>query len=115
MRDPALMLTLLHEMADERNGRIAPYVRRNKTGSTPEEDSIVRHHLELLIDANHAERVSRAEVRITNDGYDFLNAIKQDKKYEKNFFEYFHAGATYVEAAIKVVDTASKAATILAG
>ena len=115
MRDPELLLTLLREMANEPDGRMFPYVRTGKHRSSQEEGSLVRYHLELLIDPNHAQRVSRAEVRITNDGYDLLNAIGQDNKNRIDFLNYFNAGATYVEAAMKVVNTASKAATILPG
>ena len=114
MRDPELLLKLLHKMNDDPGGRIK--VMRTGLLWTVSQMQVC-HHIDLLIDVGHAvqEPGSSIHVRITNDGYDFLNAIKQDEKYEKNFLKYFHAGASYVEAAMKVVDTASKAATILAG
>lgn len=91
-------------MANEGDGRLYPYVRTIRTQSTPTEAAKVRHHLELLIDANHAHRVSRSEVRITNAGYDFLAAVEKDEKFKKMFHEYFGAGATYLDAAIRVVN-----------
>ena len=65
-----------------------------------------RHHLELLIDAGHAEWTSdqMSIARITNAGYDFINAVDQGESYKQRFLELFNTGMKYAQAAKAVVD-----------
>ncbi len=51
MRDPNLMISLLHEMAEEASGQIMSL----QTIGMSNEEQIRRHHLDLLVDAGHAE------------------------------------------------------------
>lgn len=64
------------------------------------------HHCELLVDAGHAEWVgSKKEiVRITNDGYDFLNAVKAQASAKDKFLEWFNEGLPYAQAALRAVE-----------
>ena len=105
MRDPELMLSLLKEMADDSYGRI---MMPAHIGMSPEEQKR-RHHVELLIDANHAEWASEQEsiARITNTGYDFLNAIEQGETAKQRFVRLFNSGMRYVSAANEVMDLLS--------
>ena len=99
MRDPKLMISLLHEMAAEASGRI---VTLYSYGMNNDEQNRY-HHLELLIDAKHAEWVDGHFVRITNTGYDFINAIGQDQKYRDQFLDLFNRGMKFVDAAAKII------------
>ena len=56
MRDPDLLLTLLGEMADEPDGRI----QATRYMGMDDSDRARLHHLEILEDAGHAERVNEA-------------------------------------------------------
>lgn len=100
MRDPELLVTLLRKMsvADDKSGRM--FSSNTLDGRDPEE----RHHLELLIDAGQAEWISDHVIRITSDGYDFLNAIDNDENTWKKLLEYLDKGIPYVIAARKVIE-----------
>ena len=112
MRDPELMITLLRKIADTPNGRV---IVRNLRFEIELDFGVVLHQLELLIDAGHATRASPYEARITNDGYDFLNAIDADPKYWEKFLEYFNSGMQYAEAAMHVVEFVKTAGVNLNG
>ena len=99
MRDPKLMISLLHEMAAEEFGRIATSY---SYGMSIDEQKRY-HHLELLVDTKHAEWVDGHFVRITNTGYDFINAIGQDQKYRDQFLDLFNRGMKFVDAAAKII------------
>ena len=108
MRDTELLLSLLREMGNKPHGRTIV-----KTFLGMDEQTQQRHHhAELLVDAGHAEW-SEGLLRITNDGYDFLNAIDADPKHLEQFHQYFNTGARYADAAMRIVDTVSKAAMML--
>ena len=64
------------------------------------------HHAELLVDAGHAEWLSpRKEiVRITNQGYDFLNAVEKQAKTKTHFLVDFNKGLDYAEAAHRAIE-----------
>ena len=47
---------------------------------------------------------------MTNEGYDFLNAVEQDDTYRSKFIALFHGGKPYVEAALEIVKLVGKAA-----
>ena len=105
MRDPELMLALLRGMAGDDYGRVTMPAFM---GMSPDEQR-QRHHLELLIDAGHAEWTSHqmAIARITNTGYDFINAVDQDEMYRRKFLDLFNDGMKYAKAAKVVVDLLS--------
>ena len=71
-----------------------------------EAEQAEHHHLELLVDAGHAEwsgsRNPKDVVRITNDGYDFLNAIDNGKGTKSRFLELFNNGMPYLRAAFEI-------------
>ena len=91
------MLSLLREMADDENGRI---VVPQHFGMSKEEQSR-RHHVELLIDAEHAEWTSEQEsiARLTNTGYDLVNAIYARDNDKRKFLELLSRGVAYIDAA----------------
>lgn len=96
MYDPELLVKLLRKMSDADNGS----GRLNKQNLTPREV----HHLELLDDAGQAVWLDHRLIRITKDGYDFLNAIDKDKNAWKNFLELYEKGMPYVTAVHKVIE-----------
>ena len=111
MRDPELMVALLEEMCKNDMGRLLIPM----TMGMDEHRQQRRHHVELLVDAGHAEWVNdkRSVARITNAGYDFLNAATNPTNGEKaktRFVDLFNSGVSYARAAQSVVDWVSKAA-----
>ena len=75
MRDVELMIRSLEEMAGKSDGLIlAP-----RALSMSEAQRMRLHNIDLLTDTGLAVWVSDSGVRITNDGYDFLNAVNQDR------------------------------------
>lgn len=97
MRDPDLMLSLLREMADDDSGWIAIPA----TMGMRAHELRRRHQLELLIDAGHAQWTSpqMSVARITNAGYDFINAVEMQETVRAKFLELFKAGIPYLNAA----------------
>ena len=119
VRDPELMLALLRQMAREDSGEL----HLNALGQSTNFQKY-RHHLILLVDAGHAQWETdhrslpiirdvalreRSVARITNDGYDFLNAVDQGESYRLRFIKLFQDGVPYVKAAIEVVNLVGKA------
>ena len=77
MRDPEIMLSLLKEMAGDDSGWI---VAAAHFGMSVDEQRH-HHHVELLIDAGHAEwKDPKGVARITNAGYDFIDAVEKQGK-----------------------------------
>ena len=109
MRDPNLMISLLHEMEKDKSGQILSI----KEFGMCEDDQNRHHHLELLVDAGHAKWVSDQCARITNTGYDFINAIGQNKKYRDQFSDLFNRGMAFVDAAGKVIKMVNEAKDII--
>lgn len=108
MRDPELMLSLLDEMSRDGMGRLAIPM----TFGMGEQEQRRRHHVELLVDAGHVEWQGGKQdiARITNAGYDFLNAVtnpKRGKEAWSKFVDLFNGGVSYVRAAQSVVNLAS--------
>ena len=62
------------------------------------------HNIEILSDAGHAHWISDSMVRITNEGYDFLQAIQQGEQYRATFLERINMGIEYVRVAAEVVE-----------
>ncbi|MYE13883.1 MAG: hypothetical protein F4X99_19950 [Gammaproteobacteria bacterium] len=107
MRDPELMLRLLRVAAEDRAGEIHHL-------NLPRHDlEHYSHHLDLLVDAEHLRwKTALGEpfqvARMTNAGYDFLNAVDQGETHRRRFIELFNAGRPYVEAAKSVVEAVTK-------
>ncbi|MDE0149953.1 MAG: hypothetical protein OXM58_16430 [Rhodospirillaceae bacterium] len=76
MRNFDLMVRLLEEMAAKPDGRI---ILVNSFGMS-EERLERRHHAENLCDAGRVEWESEHVFRITNEGYDFLAALKKNPR-----------------------------------
>lgn len=98
MRYPELLVELLREMSKADDGRILAHDSERKRW----------HHLELLIDAGQVEKISNAIFRITNDGYDFLNAIDKGGDTWDKFLEYLEKGMSYLTAARRVIESLDK-------
>ena len=75
MRDGELLPALLREMAASQDGRSELV----KTLGMGEEEQRRCHHMELLADAGLAEWDGRKFPRITNAGYDFIEAVTRTK------------------------------------
>ena len=101
MRDPDLMLNLLREMAHDPGGQMMAVRTMGMSNSQRAE----YHHLELLVDAGHAQWTGSKQnmARITNDGYDFLNAVEHGKGTKDRFVELFNNGVPYVKAALEAL------------
>ena len=96
MRDPEVMLSLLREMADDDNGRIVVAAHMGMS----EDDQRRRHHAELLIDAGHAQwKDPKGVARITNAGYDFIDAVEKQERVHRKFLALCKAGIPYLTAA----------------
>ena len=109
MRDPELMVGLLKEMSEDDMGRLDIPM----TFGMDEQERQRRHHAELLVDAGHAEWLSGKQdvARITDAGYDFLNAAtnpKNGKKAMAKFVDLFNSGVTYGRATESAVKLASE-------
>ena len=110
MRDPELMLSLLEEMSKSDEGTIVAF----KPGDGHSGEAHRRHHhADLLVDAGHAEWMgdARTVARITNSGYDFLNATTNSKNGEKaksKYVDLFNQGVPYARAAQSAVDFIAK-------
>ena len=110
MRDPELMISLLKEMSKDDMGRLIIPM----TFGMGERKQQRRHHVELLVDAGHAQWTGGKQdiARITNAGYDFLNAMTNPthgKRVWSRFVELFNSGVPYVRAAQTACEFAAKA------
>ena len=106
MRDPELLLSLLHEMADKPSGTI---IVSAHLGMSREQQRRV-HHVEFLVDAGHAAWTTEQQSisRITNAGYDFISAVEGNPSFKEQFLDWFNRGLQYAEAALRVVALVSK-------
>lgn len=109
MRDPELMVGLLEEMSGNDMGRLSVPIK----SGMDKQDMHRRHHVELLVDAGHAEWLGdRTRVaRITNAGYDFLNAATNamtGKEAKTKFVDLFNSGVPYARAAQAAAELAAK-------
>ena len=98
MIDPEIMVDILREFAAKNGGRDAVDM------ST---DIDRCHHIELLEDAGHMTWVSEYLVRITNDGYDFLNAIDSQQEAMSGYLDALAKGVDYLRAAEIAIEIAS--------
>ena len=109
MRDPELMISLLKEMSEGDMGRLIIPM----TLDMGEREQQRRHHVELLVDAGHAQWTGDKQqiARITNVGYDFLSAATNPTNGEKaksRFVDLFNQGVSYARAAQSAVDVVTK-------
>ena len=109
MRDPELMISLLKEMSEDNMGQLIIPMRIGM--GVPEQQR--HHHVALLVDAGHAAWMSgqQSVARITNAGYDFLNAATNPKHGEKawsRFIDTFNSGVPYARAAQAAVELVAK-------
>ena len=110
MRDPELMLDLLREMAESADGRMMVVQR---FGMSEDERKRI-HHIEMLSDASHVDWLSDSMARITNEGYDFLQAIQQGDTYRTKFIERINKGIEYVRVAAEIIKLVQQAAPPIA-
>ena len=113
MRDPKLMISLLKEMSKNDMGRLITPLEMGMD----EREQQRHHHVELLVDAGHAQWASNNHkiARITNAGYDFLNAATNPTHGEKaksRYVDLFDQGVSYVRSAQAAVDIVAKAVGI---
>lgn len=105
MRDREKIVDLLRQLAEVNEGRLQVGVGSNDR----EQDQLEFHHAELLCDAEHAEWTSEPEymtgvVRITMDGYDFLDALdKGPNTIRERFSSLMNKGVPYLDAAQKAM------------
>lgn len=114
MRDPDLMIQILAYMAEQPSGRLrVASLAFGLGGAIANEilDEAERHHVDLLLDSGYVQwhDEHHTVVRITNDGYDFLNAIQQDTTLKEKFMTYFNRGVSFADAATKIVALARAA------
>lgn len=105
MRNQELLLSLLEEMSNDVSGRLTI----SMTYGMDEQKQQRYHHVELLVDAGHAQWTGdgRTVARITNSGYDFLNATTNSNngsKAKAKFVKLFNDGVPYVKAAQSAID-----------
>ena len=110
MRNPKLMISLLKEMSKNDMGRLITPLEMGMD----EREQQRYHHVELLVDAGHAQWASdnHQTARITNAGYDFLNAATNPRDGEKataKFIELFNGGVSYARAAQAAIEVVAKA------
>ena len=110
MRDPKLMISLLKEMSKNDMGRLITPLAIGMDGRKQQ----LHHHVELLVDAGHAQWAgdNHQIARITNAGYDFLNAATNPRDGEKataKFIELFNGGVSYARAAQAAIEVVAKA------
>ena len=100
MRDINQMIDLLEEMDNDPGGFIL--VRNTLNMSSAQRKRY--HHAELLTDAGLALQKSDSGFRITNGGYDFLNAVKQDRpKYIAKAKELLEQGKSLLDVVAQVI------------
>ncbi|MDE0307015.1 MAG: hypothetical protein OXI87_19360 [Albidovulum sp.] len=100
MRDIDLMVELLERMNSKPDGQILLLRHFNMS----EEESKKYHNAELLSDAGLAIWKSDSAIRISNDGYDFLNAVKQEHpKYIDKAKELLGQGKTLLAVAKDII------------
>ena len=102
MRDPEQMIGLLEKMATQPSGQI---ISRQFMGMSTEAQA-ERHHVELLVDAGLAEWTNwdtRGAVRITNAGYNFLDAIKENPNLIDKLKALLQRGMPIATAVIKIL------------
>lgn len=102
MRDPELLVALLREMAQETDGRIKTI---NVHLGMSDNEKKRQLHVELLADAGLVEWFEvRKYPRITNAGFDLIEAIDKKKGAWERFKEILETGAPLMIAVNSVAD-----------
>ena len=96
MRDPKQSLSLLRRMAAETDGRL----KFTRTMGMDEKKQREAHHLELLADAGLVEWWGDKFPRITNNGYDFIEAVDKNPESMEVFLEKIGRGIPLAQAII---------------
>lgn len=104
------MISLLKEMSKNDMGRLITPLAIGMDGRKQQ----LHHHVELLVDAGHAQWAgdNHQIARITNAGYNFLNAATNPRDGEKataKFIELFNGGVSYARAAQAAIEVVAKA------
>lgn len=95
MRSPDLLISLLKEMVEQSDGRLSILVHLNMS----KEERQRKHHVELLSDAGLVEWLNVNEhPRITNMGYDFIEAIDKKEGAKEKFLQALDTGAPLLNA-----------------
>ena len=100
MRDTELLISLLQEMANNDSGQM---IVPNYMGMDDDELQ-QRHHCLLLVDALHADWDGKDFIRITNKGYDLLNAMNNQPKMKDRLLKLMNNGSSFVDASLKVIE-----------
>lgn len=117
MRDPELLLGLLREMANSPNGEIESPLQvgfRERADSADGQDDPFRglgkprpdteqdrrcHHMKLLAEVHFVEWGNRwFPPRITNAGYDLVEAVDKNQKCMDEFLEKMKTGTPFLQA-----------------
>lgn len=93
MRNIGAMIAVLEEAAQARDGRIIATLDGGGT----------HHQVELLADCGLVEWVSDYVARITNKGYDFLQALERKEGFREQLQRYLDRGMPIVNAIAKVM------------
>ncbi|MCY3540425.1 MAG: hypothetical protein OXH31_00740 [Gammaproteobacteria bacterium] len=100
MRDVNLLVSLLKEVSENESGELILPEYDNQSA----EDQKRKHHAELLADSAHATWKHPYDIlRITNRGYDFLNALEKSSEAKTLFFDLIDKGMPYSDAAIQAI------------
>lgn len=94
MRKDELLLELLREMAGSADGRMM----LGRTIGMDEGEQERCHHMELLDDAGLADWNGEQLPRITNAGYDFIEAADKNLKVMDTFKEKLKEGVPLLQA-----------------
>ena len=102
MRDPELLVSLLRTMAEQPDGRLNDMIVHL---SMSESELKRKLHIELLTDAGLVEWYDIKKFpRITNAGFDFIEAIDKKKGAWEKFIEVLDTGAPLLNAVSAVAD-----------
>ena len=101
MRDPELMIKILEEMSKKSSGSILVI----RCFDMSETEKARFHHVELLCDTGLISKESDQCFRITNDGYNFLAAINQDRTINfPKFMKFLGEGIEFAESVRRIID-----------
>ena len=99
MRDPELLLSILKKMAEQPSGRLSVLVHLGMS----EKEQRRKLHIELLADAGLVDWFDvNKHPRITNAGFDFIEAVNKKKGAREKFLEVLDTGAPLLNAVCAV-------------